>query len=33
MIDKRSFYIGGAWVGARDGREHVVIDPSTEEGP
>ncbi|TNC74180.1 aldehyde dehydrogenase family protein [Rubellimicrobium roseum] len=32
MIDKRSFYIGGQWVESRDGREHVVIDPSTEEG-
>ena len=32
MIEKRHFYIGGAWVEPRDGREHVVIDPSTEEG-
>ncbi|EYD74640.1 Aldehyde dehydrogenase [Rubellimicrobium mesophilum DSM 19309] len=32
MIDKRGFYIGGAWVESEDGREHVVIDPSTEEG-
>ena len=32
MIDKRSFYIGGAWVESRDGSEHLVIDPSTEEG-
>lgn len=32
MIDKRHFFIGGRWVGSRDGREHVVIDPSTEEG-
>lgn len=32
MIEKRLFYIGGSWVESRDGREHVVIDPSTEEG-
>ncbi len=31
MIDKRSFYIGGQWVESRDGREHAVVDPSTEE--
>ncbi|NAZ37529.1 aldehyde dehydrogenase family protein [Rubellimicrobium sp. CFH 75288] len=31
MIDKRGHYIGGAWVESRDGQEHVVIDPSTEE--
>lgn len=32
MIDRRSFYIGGEWVESRDGSEHVVVDPSTEEG-
>ncbi len=32
MIEKREHYIGGQWVASRDGREHVVIDPSTEEG-
>jgi aldehyde dehydrogenase (NAD+) len=32
MIDKRQHYIGGAWVESLDGQEHVVIDPSTEEG-
>lgn len=31
MIEKRQFYIGGAWVDARDGTDHPVIDPSTEE--
>ncbi len=32
MIEKRQHYIGGQWVESRDGREHIVIDPSTEEG-
>ena len=31
MIEKRQFYINGEWVAARDGRDHPVIDPSTEE--
>jgi aldehyde dehydrogenase (NAD+) len=31
MIEKKQFYIDGAWVAARDGRDHHVIDPSTEE--
>ena len=31
MIEKRQFYIDGAWVDARDGRDHAVIDPATEE--
>ncbi|MBV2360173.1 aldehyde dehydrogenase family protein [Thalassococcus sp. CAU 1522] len=31
MIEKRKFYIDGAWVDPRDGRDHAVIDPSTEE--
>jgi aldehyde dehydrogenase (NAD+) len=31
MIDKKGFYIGGAWVASQDGREHQVIDPATEE--
>jgi aldehyde dehydrogenase (NAD+) len=31
MIERREFYIGGAWVAPRDGRDCAVIDPSTEE--
>jgi len=31
MIEKRQFYIDGAWVDAREGRDLQVIDPSTEE--
>ncbi len=31
MIEKRQFYIGGTWVDPQDGRDHRVIDPSTEE--
>jgi len=31
MIEKRAFYINGAWVAPLDGRDHVVINPSTEE--
>jgi len=31
MIEKRQFYINGAWVDPIDGRDHNVIDPSTEE--
>ncbi|MDZ7710252.1 MAG: aldehyde dehydrogenase family protein [Roseovarius sp.] len=31
MIEKRQFYIDGAWVDAREGRDLPVIDPSTEE--
>ncbi|HBS48857.1 MAG TPA: aldehyde dehydrogenase family protein [Rhodobacteraceae bacterium] len=31
MPEKRDFYIDGAWVAPRDGRDHHVIDPSTEE--
>ena len=31
MIEKRQFYIDGAWVEARQGRDHSVINPSTEE--
>ncbi len=31
MIEKRNFYIGGEWVQPKDGRDHNVIDPSTEE--
>ncbi len=31
MTDTRTFYINGAWTPSRDGREHVTIDPSTEE--
>ncbi|MCR8547669.1 aldehyde dehydrogenase family protein [Salipiger sp. P9] len=31
MIEKRQFYIDGAWGDAREGRDHTVIDPATEE--
>jgi aldehyde dehydrogenase (NAD+) len=31
MIEKRQFYIDGSWVDPRDGTDHHVIDPSTEE--
>ncbi|MCR9108410.1 aldehyde dehydrogenase family protein [Marivita sp. XM-24bin2] len=31
MIQKRQFYINGAWVDPIDGRDHHVIDPSTED--
>jgi len=31
MIDARKFYVNGTWVDAVDGRDHVVIDPATEE--
>ncbi|MBP1806541.1 aldehyde dehydrogenase family protein [Rubellimicrobium aerolatum] len=31
MIEKRRFYMNGSWIGSLDGRDHVVIDPSTEE--
>ncbi|TCO73314.1 aldehyde dehydrogenase family protein [Rhodovulum euryhalinum] len=31
MIDRRDFYIDGAWVAPRAGRDCEVIDPSTEE--
>jgi aldehyde dehydrogenase (NAD+) len=31
MPDTRHFYIDGAWVAPRDGRDFAVIDPSTEE--
>ena len=31
MIEKRQFYIGGAWVDPKEGTDHAVIDPSTEE--
>ncbi len=31
MIEKRQFYINGAWVEPLEGRDHLVIDPSTEE--
>ena len=32
MLDKRNFYINGAWVAPQDGHDQHVIDPSTEEG-
>ena len=31
MIEKRQFYINGAWVNPGDAQDHKVIDPSTEE--
>ncbi len=31
MIEKKQFYIDGAWVDPVAGRAHPVIDPSTEE--
>ena len=31
MIEKRQFYINGAWVDPIQGRDHPVIEPSTEE--
>ena len=31
MLDKRKFYIDGAWVAPIVARDHAVIDPSTEE--
>ncbi|GAB4287693.1 MAG: aldehyde dehydrogenase family protein [Roseovarius sp.] len=31
MIEKRQFYINGEWVAPRQGRDHPVIDPATEE--
>ncbi|MEO0939351.1 MAG: aldehyde dehydrogenase family protein [Pseudomonadota bacterium] len=31
MIEKREFYINGAWVAPQAGTDHHVIDPSTEE--
>jgi len=31
MLEKREFYINGAWVAPLDGKDFDVIDPSTEE--
>ena len=31
MIEKRQFYINGSWVDPIEGRDHHVINPSTEE--
>ncbi|GGG82418.1 aldehyde dehydrogenase [Salipiger pallidus] len=31
MIEKRQFYIDGAWVDAATARDHEVINPATEE--
>lgn len=31
MIEKREFYINGAWVSPIDGKLHQVINPATEE--
>ncbi|MEX0311641.1 MAG: aldehyde dehydrogenase family protein [Tateyamaria sp.] len=31
MLEKRDFYINGQWVAPKNGTDHHVIDPSTEE--
>ena len=31
MIDKRNFYINGAWVAPIDGTDFPVLNPATEE--
>ncbi|MEM8739987.1 MAG: aldehyde dehydrogenase family protein [Pseudomonadota bacterium] len=31
MLEQRQFYINGQWVDPRDGTDHEVINPSTEE--
>ena len=31
MIEKRDFYINGQWVAPAEPKDHLVIDPSTEE--
>ncbi|MEY3309226.1 MAG: hypothetical protein RLZZ413_3264, partial [Pseudomonadota bacterium] len=31
MIEKRDFYINGAWVAPAAPRDCLVIDPSTED--
>jgi len=31
MIEKRQFYIDGAWTDPRQGTDHQVIDPATED--
>lgn len=31
MLEKRKFYINGDWVPPQEGRDHLVINPSTEE--
>ncbi|MFA3917434.1 aldehyde dehydrogenase family protein [Ruegeria hyattellae] len=31
MIEKRDFYINGAWVTPAQARDHLVVNPSTEE--
>ncbi|MCM2561797.1 aldehyde dehydrogenase family protein [Lutimaribacter sp. EGI FJ00015] len=31
MIEKRQFYINGEWVDPKEGRDHHVINPTTEE--
>ncbi|WP_299285452.1 aldehyde dehydrogenase family protein [uncultured Tateyamaria sp.] len=31
MLEKRDFYINGQWVAPQNGKDHHVIDPSTEE--
>ena len=31
MLEKRAFYINGEWVESQGGKDHHVIDPSTED--
>ena len=31
MLDKKNFYINGAWVAPKKPNDFKVIDPSTEE--
>ena len=31
MLEKRQFYINGTWVDPIEGRDHSVINPTTEE--
>ncbi|MBT5678250.1 MAG: aldehyde dehydrogenase family protein, partial [Marinovum sp.] len=31
MLEKRSFYINGSWTAPLEGRDHPVINPSTEQ--
>ncbi len=32
MLKKQQFYVNGVWTDPKAGRDHVVINPSTEEG-
>ena len=31
MLDKKKFYINGQWISPKRPKDHIVIDPSTEE--